>query len=413
MYRNGYENCTGITLSYNLHAKVLNNYVFKIILNFQTEIENLQIQSACTNYLKEIHELKKTIKRSDRIISDLEKQSVLKTEHDRLIDEMKKKAEQFEKFMRTDNNSPVKMRDVETNTSIISDQSCNQLSPDHLVGNNGGASSNDSPSSSSTEHRAMEKRIREEMSKVMAQKIKAYENQIKEESRRFEQQMQLMSEELEEAKKQLQLRDRDVSALKQCILSERATVQELFQQKDHETETALDKQNNMLIRARDQLESANRQIGRLSRELDDCTAQIGVERHRIDELMRQWNEERKKLNHREEQLKQHMIEMRSEFEKSSQELREKINAAKRTAASYKQYAKDQDQHIVQEAERMKKECELTIKKIKDSMVEKEKQLNLKFERLKTKYDISSTSNSGSHRVTTSGSERSNSVRSMK
>lgn len=316
---------------------------------------------------------------------------------------MKKKAEQFEQFIRNNNNSPVKTRSVETNTPPTTDRSSvgvrdQGVSTEDLVNNNDRSSSDNTPSSGSTEYRALEKRIREEMSKVTALKIKTLENQIKDETKRFQEQMKLASDELDQAQMQLQLRDRDISALKQCIISERAAVQEMLQKKDHETEAALERQNNMLVRGRDQLLAAHQQIDQLSRELDDSTAQNRVDRQRIDVLVNQWSEERKKLISQEEQLKQRMVEMKVEFDASSKALNEKIIKAKRTAANYKQYAKDQDEHIVRETERLKKQCELNLQKMKDSLSEKEKQLYLKFERLK-----SSNNNSDRNHVTSSSS----------
>lgn len=376
-----------------------------LLLNFLSQIENekLQIQTICTNHLKEIHDLKKeindlktSIKHSDHIIANLKKQSVLKTEHDQLIAEMKKKAEQFEQFMRDNDNSPNTPPTVDRSAVSLRDQ-C--VSTEDLVNNNDRSSSDNTPSIGSTEYRALEKRIREEMAKVTAQQIKDYQNQIKEEEKRFKEQMKLASEELDQAQIQIQLRDRDISALKQCIISERATFQEELQKKDHEAETALERQNNMLVRSRDQLLAAHQKIDQLSRELDDALAQNRINYQRIN----QWNDERKNFISQEEQLKQRMVQMRADFDASSKALNEKIIKAKRTAASYKQYAKDQDEHIVQETERLKKQCELNLQKMKDSLNEKEKQLNLKFERLKAKYDASSNNNSDRNHVTSSSS----------
>lgn len=375
----------------------------------QIEIENLQIQTSCSNYLREIHDLKKSLKKSERLIADLEKQSILKVEHDQLIEEMKKKAEKFEEFMINNNMtcSPVAKRTVETNTSPSTDCSSHQLR-DQCASTEALLNTNETvPSPNSNgEYRAVEKRIREDVSRVMANKIKSYETELKENARQFEEQIKMLTDELIEAQTIIQSRDNDISALKQCILSERATIRNVLENKDQEAEIALEKQKDMLIRGRDQLQTAHQQIDNLSRELNESNAQIMAERQSMNKLMTQWDTERSTFLSREQELKEEMAQMQQDFKVQTYNLKEKILSAKKTAANYKKYSEDKERHIQKESERIKLAYEAAVQKAKENMTnvlkEQEKQANRKISELQSKYDAFLTTNSDqANRVTSS------------
>lgn len=367
--------------------------------------------------MKEIHDLKKSLKQSERVIADLEKHSILKIEHDQLIEDLKKKAERFEEFMLNNNLSPTKKRSVETNTPSLTDRSIAEHMRDQCVStedlltneeNSSRSGSNISPTSA--EYRAIEKRIREEMSRVMANKIKTYENQLKAETIRFNEQMKLMADELEETQVQLKSREHDVSALKQCILSERATIRQVLEKKDLEAELVLEKQQDMLIRGRDQLQAAQQQIEQLHHELNNCTTQLHNERQNMEKLIEQCDDERRALMQRENNLRDQMARKQKEYHEETEMLRDKVVAAKKTAASYKQYSEDKERHIKKESERIQQAYESAVQKVKDRMTdalkEQEKKQKQQIAQLESKYELLKTPDSRRH--TSSTSSQSNS-----
>lgn len=354
------------------------------------------------------------MKHSEHVISELEKQIVIKAEHDQLINEMKEKAQQFEQFMINNNNrSPPTKRTTETNTSPSSAYSTDHLrdqcvSTEDLNGN--GMQSANSISTSSIEYRTLEKRVREEMSKVMANKIKSYENQIRDESKRFDEEMKEISGQLRHAQSELRSRDNDVSALKQCILSERATIRNVVEKKDLETESAISKHEEMLMDARSELNAARKHIDHLTQELDECSGQFSAERESMEMLVKQLKTERKSMAMRENELKEKLDRMQREHDATVHNLKEKYIAAKKTAANYKKYAEDKERHIQNESERIKMAYETAVKKVKDNMEtivkEQEKQANKRIAQLQTQYEASLTTSSGSSRMSPAISIRS-------
>lgn len=90
---------------------------------------------------------------------------------------------------------------------------------------------------------------------------------------------------------QLQSRQRDMSALQECIASERAVVEKMLKTKEHETE------------------AAHQIIDQLSKDLAHSTAQNRVDRQRFDAFANQWSEERKNYIRQQEEFQKRMVEM--------------------------------------------------------------------------------------------------------
>lgn len=345
----------------------------------------------------------------------MEKHSILRIEHDQLIEDMKKKAEQFEQFMLNNKFSPVEKRSVETNTSSSTARSPTDplrdqgASTQDLFNSDDQGQSGSNFSTCSTEYRAIEKRIRAEMSRVMASKIKAYENQIKEDTFRFNEQIKNISHELENTRMQLNSRENDISALKQCILSERATTREVIEKKDLEAELALEKQRDMLVRGCDQLKTAHQQIEHLSQELNKCSTQMMTERQSMEKLMRQWDTERHALIDREVELKARLTQMQANYQTETEKLRLKIVSAKKTATNYKRYSEEKERHIQEESERIKLAYERAVQKVKDHMSnvlrDQEKKTNKRIAELESKYAASLTTNSDNKHPTSSVSSQ--------
>lgn len=360
--------------------------IFKLIFNakflFQFDIQNLQLQTNCSNYLKEIHDLKKSLKQTRHTIAEMEKQMAIKKEHDHLINELKEKAKQFEEFMR--NQTPTER--IFTKNLMVRDQciSTDDLQSDEAVRRSASSTSTD------TCDRATEKRIREEMARAMAVKLKAAENYFSEQCREYEEQITTLTSRLDKSRELLESRDSDVTALKQCILSERTTIKKMIENKDVEVQQRVQRQNELLIRTRAELDAANKRIEFLTKELDEYSKQFSAERESVEKLMDQWRTELASFASREDKLNDQIRKMQIEHTGEIQNWNEKYLAAKKTAANYKKYSEDKEKHIERESERIKKAYEAAVKKAKDSaeaiIRENDKKTNKRIAEITEKYE---------------------------
>lgn len=287
----------------------------------------MQLQTTCSGYFKDIHELKKSLKNAEQTIADLTGKLALKVEHDKLLDELKGKAKQFEEFMR--NQSPTKsiLADAiisNSQTSRVRDQ-C--VSTEDLV-------VVESPRSSSERsaglERSAEKKIRLEMSRAMAVEVKALENDFKEQILEHKQK-------INELQTALKVRDTDVSNLKTCILKERFEVKNIIEQKEIEHAETMKKNQNILLATRNELEAANKRIATLLNELEQCSKQFQAERDSTNKLMAEWKAELAALAEREKNLTEQLRLMESSHRAAVESLNEKYVAAKKTAANYKRF----------------------------------------------------------------------------
>lgn len=312
----------------------------------------------------------------------------MKREHDQMIIDLRKKAEQFEEFMR--NQSPTRHEAL----NIVSDRNardqCVSTDDDVLTyelprtGSVASVNSND---------RSVERRMREEMARAMAVQIKTVENQHKEERRKHEEHIQRLSQELSEMSRTLDAREQDITALKQCILSERAAIKEILAEKDANTESKLKKQHNVIVAMHTDLDMAHKRIGYLTKELDESSQQYQAERQSANKLMAEWKSELDALLERETILSQEMQRMEKEHKAEIQTLNEKYVAAKKTAANYKKYSDDKEEHIKRESERIKSAYEKAVKQVKESMEkaikENERKSNKRIAELQAKYERNS------------------------
>lgn len=350
-------------------------YLQQVALNFQLEIENLQHQTSCAGYLKDIHELKKTIKKNEQTIIDLTDKLVLagsaKAEHDRLLDDLKSKAKEFEEFMR--NQSPTKSAlldsvigmpkkncgiDKQTSTEII-----------------------ESPRSSSANSsitgvdRSAEKRIREELARAMSRKAKEIEDEYKQQLQQYEQREDHFKSELEHLQVAIKERDIDISNLKKCIIKERDELKFIIE--ENATKSL-------------QYDEANKRIEMLRNDLNECKKQFHLERESSNKLMNEWKAELQSFAEREQNLTEKIHQMEMDHSATVQSLNEKYAAAKKTAHNYKQYSIDKEKHIERESERIQEAYDLAVKNMKENMKasikEYEKQANKRIAEMQTQID---------------------------
>lgn len=313
-------------------------HLFNLILFLQLEIENLQIQTASSGHLKDIHELKKTIIKNEKMIKDLTGKLALKDEHDRMLIELKGKAHQFEEFMR--NQSP-------TNSALIDkiaqhrNDKC--VSTEDLFIMDSPRRPDSANSNTYGLDRSAERKIREELARSNASKLKSIED---------------------EYKKQLKARDADITDLKTCILRERMEMKHMFEQNELKS---------------NELEVADKRMQILLSDLEQCRQEFQSERDSTIKIINEYKIELNKFAEREEQLMQQNQQMEIDHKTIVQSLNEKLSMAKKTAANYKQYSSEKEKHIERESERIKLAYEEALESMKENMKitikEQEKQAN--------------------------------------
>lgn len=350
----------------------------------QFDVENLKLQTNCSSYLKDIHELKKSLAKAENRISELTDKWSLKVENDQVISELKTTAKQFEEFML--NQSPTHSKAVDV---IINNQQTNRVrdqcvSTDDL--NSFEMPRSASSTSGTSADRSAEQRIREDMARAMAIKVKDVENQFKNQIYDYEKHLQRLTAELGSLHQTLDSRNMDISNLKRCILTERTKTKTILDEKD----TKLNEQNNLLMATRTDFDAAKKRIEFLTMELDDCGKHFEAERQSINKLMTEWKAELTAFAEREELLNEQIQQMESEHKVTVQNVHEKYMAAKKTAANYKKYSEEKEKHIERESERIRSNYEQLVRKNKENMEtiikEHEKRANKQIAALKSQID---------------------------
>lgn len=328
------------------------------------DLENLQIQTTCSDYLKEMHELKKSLKLAEQRIEDLKAKLSMKAEHDQLIDDLKSKAKQFEEFMR--NQSPTKCNalDVVLNnrTNRVRDQ-C--VSTEDLLGIDEPRSN--SSNSTIGSDRAMDKKIREEMARAMAVKVKAVENQFKQQLSNYEKHIDNLTAELNEMQQSLSDRDNDVINLKKCVLTERAEIKVILSQKDAEFDEQMRRQHMMLMATRGELDKANKRVEFLTKDLNDHAQQFDEERASWTKLLNEYKNQLDASAEQEKLLSAQIESLEATHKAAIQSLNDKYHVARKVSANYKKYSEDKEQHIERESERIKLAYKAACTKMEENM----------------------------------------------
>lgn len=344
----------------------------------------MQLQTACSGHLKDIHELKKALKKADQIVVDLTEKLAMKNGHDQLLDELKSKAKQFEEFMR--NQSPTKSALVDV---VVNGQTCRVR--DQCVSTE---DSLESPRAGNASNlgldRSAEKRIREDMARAMALKVKDIENELKGQIIEFEKQIDELTTELTSLQNILRDRDTDISNLKKCILKERSEVKHILEQKETEYIEKIKNSKSLLLATQNDLDVANKQIDTLLTELDQCRRTFHGERESMNKRLNEWKVELAAFAEREEKLNDQIRQMENSHKSTVKSLNEKLNVAKKTALNYKTYSEDKEKHIERESERIRVAYETAIGKMKEktktTIIEAEKRANKRIADIQAQLD---------------------------
>lgn len=332
--------------------------------------------------------MKKSLKNANHQITDLTEKLSLKEEHDQLIDDLKTKARQFEEFMLNQSPTRSKVLDkiISPRTHRVRDQ-C--VSTEDLFSFDMPMRPGSSASGTSVD-RAVEKRIREDMARAMATKVKEVENQFKDQINEYKTHLERLTNELNALHQTLEERNRDISNLKKCILTERAEIKAVLESKETEYTVQMQKQHESLVATRGELDGAHKRIEHLMNELKDCAKHFQDERESSSKLIAEWKAELTAFAEREEILTNRIEQLDHEHRIAIQNLNEKYAAAKQTAKNYKKYSEDQEKHIERESERIRNNYDAAVKKVKENMEivikEHEKRANKQIAELKAQIE---------------------------
>lgn len=326
------------------------------------------------------------MKKADQTIAEFTDTLALKKEYEELLNTLKGQATKFEEFIR--NQSPTKSILVD---AIVSSKTSRV--PNQCVSNEDLMNIESPPPSNAScvgLERSAEKRLREDMARAMAAKVKAVENEFKGQIVDFEQKIDELTNEVCTLQTILKERETDVSNLKTCILKERFEVKNILEQKETEHTETMKKHQNTLLATRHEVETAKKRIASLLNELELCKKQFHAERESMKKLTGEWKTELAAFAERETNLIEQMRHMDSSHRITVESLNEKYVAAKKTAANYKRYSEEKEKHIERESERIKVAYETALKQMKENMKvamkDHEKRANKRIAEMQTHVD---------------------------
>lgn len=337
------------------------------------EIQNLQLQNSCASYLREINELKSALNRSRETINDLHGKLDLKAERDKLIDELKEKAAQFEEFMRHKNSNT---SDSSSGNSSTKDGTSSPPRKEKQVRQSHDQSVSTSPDLQEMNDaeirkaaREQEHRIREEMARAFAAEIKIIEEKFKAQFSKFEENITALKTEIHDRVNELLVRNKEVEVLKYAIVTEREKMTDILAKKDQDARSLFDKQAEVMKKYKAELDNSQRKVQFLEGELQEKRELIQSERESMKKVIQQITDERKMFQEREIEVIEKFKEIEEEYNKSLEMLTEKYNSVKKTALNYKQYAEDKEQHMLKEYDRIKEGYNAALLKVQNRMKE--------------------------------------------
>lgn len=301
-------------------------------------------------------------------IGNLEDKLNLKEMRDQEIEKLKKKAMEFEDFMRANTRTGSAASSMTNVSSAKADVS---------------TETSDLGEDSSERTRQAETRVRDEMAKIYAFEMKNLEKSHRELVDRLQRQIIAITEDLEDKCRELGVRNEQLQLLKFTIVAEREEVEKKMQQKDDDFKVAIEKY-------RVEHENNQQTIEELTTALTENKELIDEERLSIDNLKRQIKEERASLAKREQELTKKFKKLENDSKKLVKELNEKYLSAKKTAANYKQYADDKENHFRREYERTKAAFKEAFEKARhdydEAVVAKDKSCQEQLKKLETEFE---------------------------
>lgn len=205
------------------------------------------------------------------------------------------------------------------------------------------------------------------MAAVLAKKLKAVEDAANAEQQQLRQALRQLDMQLNHVRDTLAIRDGEVQLLKQAILSERASVKQMMEERDAEVGELFEKQQCVLDKYRERLDVAQDTMQRLNeriaalqaerRGLLEARDRLVLDSERLKAERDRHDGDRGAWQQLEAELRQRLDDVERSRAKQTEEWERKYRAAKKSAASYKQYAEAKDAHIQRENVRIRAEFE--------------------------------------------------------
>lgn len=320
-------------------------------------------------HLSALNHMRQELENANRMIANLESNLNLKELRDQEIEKLKKKAEEFEEYIRTNNT-----RCVSSGASSFSNHSKADASTE----------TSDIDTDVSRMLRQAETKIRDEIAKVFAGEMKLMEKKYREDVEQLQSRIILITEDFEEKAHEVNVRAEQLQFLRSTILQEREEFGKSLKQKDDDFKVAIEKY-------RVEYENNQKKVEELMDQLNEKKELIDEERLSMERLKEQINEERKSLAKREEETLNKLKKLQLESTKAIEELHEKFKSAKKTAVNYKQFAEDKEKHYRNECERLKiaytELIEKAEKRFKETLTNKERSHQEKMKKLETEFEF--------------------------
>lgn len=227
--------------------------------------------------------MKQELTDANRNIENLLVKLNLKELRDQEIEKLKKKAQEFEEFMRSNARGS-----SSTSSSRSSPRSVSTTKTDVST------ETSDLNSDVSSKIRAAETKVRDEMAKIYASEMKLLEKSFQDEVEQLQNRIIVITEDLEEKTHELGVRHEQLNLLKFTIIQEREDSEKLLKEKDDDFKNAIEKY-------RVEFESNQQKVEDLMTQLNEKKELIDEERLSIERLKSQISEERKSLANREEE----------------------------------------------------------------------------------------------------------------
>lgn len=233
-------------MTYELHFTI-------ILFSFQLEVENVELKTSSANHLREVAELKESVKNLSNVVE-------MKKEYDIMLNELKVQAKEFSELVQSHNTKyatttprPVESRDQSVSTT-----------PDLEY--------NSEP--------ATRREIELKMSQIMSSKMKRLESESLEQMQEMKRSVELLSGELQKALCDVKMREKEVELLKLTLLAERKASSERLSQMQVE----LNSNNHIFLT---KLINENEM---LKKELEDKSEIEMAERESVEVLKKQWHD---------------------------------------------------------------------------------------------------------------------------
>uniref|UniRef100_A0A1B0DDI4 Uncharacterized protein n=1 Tax=Phlebotomus papatasi TaxID=29031 RepID=A0A1B0DDI4_PHLPP len=276
------------------------------------EIQNIQLQKDCANYLREINHLKAELKESADMINDLHARLGLKEEQNRVIADLKEQAAKFGEFIKNCSASSTPQK-VDSRDASVS------TSPD-MEGFSNPA-------------------LYDQYAKVYAEEIKKLQMEYAEKESRAEEAIKKLSAYRDEMQKEF---EEKINMFKVVILSERKEYERLISEKEFERSRSVEEHNKIVNKYKQDFNGLRKQIEELQEMVRELRKQNETEKNAMMDLMTEWNTEKESVKLREIKM-QRLID----------DTVKKYELAKEKAENYKKYAEQQDAHMQKEYNRIR------------------------------------------------------------